>query len=363
MQSNSKTRMNQTEIMLELLRSSVLDNVPVIPETVVIDWDGLMDISAEQGVLAWVWDGICKLPPNQRPPRLQSINWGLSAQEVWDTYCKQLMVLEGMVNTCQENNVRLLLLKGIGLSRLYPKPESRQSSDIDIYLFDDYEKGNRLFTGHDIKRIDKHASFQIDTVLIENHYTFFEPNTRQKKRILKYINSTLDDVRLTSYGYYVLCPMADMVFLTLHTLKHFTEERLIQLKNIVDFAMYLHTYRNSLPSDKCFNILSELGLVKGFEMLVCMSEIITGLNYSMYHYNLLPADDVKEIKKILISNYTYWERNSNPFSRRSEAHCIFKYIPRNISYYTMTIQFLSRWIRLLCKIPANVSIKAWLRER
>lgn len=363
MQSNSKTRMNQTEIMLELLRSSVLDNVPVIPESVVIDWDGLMDISAEQGILAWVWDGICKLPPNQRPPRLQSINWGLSAQEVWDTYRKQLNVLEGMVNTCQENNVRLLLLKGTGLSRLYPKPESRQSSDIDIYLFDDYEKGNRLFTGHDIKRIDKHASFQINNVLIENHYTFFEPNTRQKKRILKYINSTLDDVRLTSYGYYVLCPMANMVFLTLHTLKHFTEERLIQLKNIVDFAMYLHTYRDSLPADKCLAIISKLDLEKGFEMLVCMSEVITGLDYSMYHFNRLPADDISAIKGSMANKYAYVDCKSSPFHMRPEARVVSKYIPGYHSVNTMFRRYISRLVRYYFNIPKRVSLKTWLENK
>ena len=181
--------MNQIEIMLEFLRSAVLDKKPDITDTSDINWDVLMDMSAEQGVLAWVWDGICKLPKELKPPRLQSINWGLSAQEVWDTYVKQMRVLEGMVSSCKENGIRLLLLKGIGLSRLYPKPESRPSSDIDIFLFEDYEKGNRLFTGHDIKRIDKHASFQIDGVLIENHYYFFEPNTRQKRNLTLLIRS------------------------------------------------------------------------------------------------------------------------------------------------------------------------------
>lgn len=355
--------MTQTEIMLELLRSSVLDKVPVIPETVVIDWVGLMDISAEQNVLAWVWDGICKLPKELKPPRLQSINWGLSAQEVWDTYGKQMRVLEGMVSSCKENEIRLLLLKGIGLSRLYPKPESRPSSDIDIYLFEDYEKGNRLFTGHDIKRIDKHASFQIDGVLIENHYSFFEPNTKQKRRIMDFINSTLDEVKLTTYGYYVFCPVAEIVYLTLHTLKHFTEERFLQMKNVIDFAMYLHVYRNCLPAENCLAVLSKLGLEKGFEVLVCMAESVLGLDYSEYRFNLIPASDVKDIKKLLISNYTDVINVNKPFYRRPEARCISKYIPRNISYKSYLKQIVSRIIRYNFHIPAKLSIKTWLKNR
>lgn len=355
--------MNQCEIMLELLRVAVLDKEPSLPENQVIDWDGLMDIAAAQNVLAWVWDGICKLPQAQRPPRLQNINWGLSAQEVWDKYQLQSRVLEKMVATCTENGIRLLLLKGIGLSRLYPKPESRPSSDIDIYLFDDYEKGNQLFTGHYVDRIDKHATFLIDGVLIENHYYFFEPNTEQKKGIIQYLNSSLDDVRLTNYGYYVLPPMAECVFLTLHTLKHFTEETLLPIRNIVDFAMYLHVYRSSLNPKSCFDLMSELGLEKGFEMLVCMSEVIMGLDYSDYNYHKLPANDVEAIKHLLVSDYAIKQSSNNPFYHRPEARCISKYIPQNTSRTGIVKSFFSKLMRCVFPIPKRMSIKAWLSKR
>lgn len=127
--------MNQSEVMIELLRSALLDKEPRLSANQKVDLDNLMDMSAAQGVLAWVWDGICKLPKEQRPPQLQSINWGLSAQEVWDKYALQSSVLEKMVSICKENDIRLLLLKGIGLSRLHPKPESHVFRVILIYIY------------------------------------------------------------------------------------------------------------------------------------------------------------------------------------------------------------------------------------
>ncbi len=93
-----------------------------MPVDVEVDWDGLMDVSKSQGFIAWVWDGICRLPVEQQPPRQYRINWGMSAQEIWDRYEKQKKVLAEMVEICNHNNMRLLLMKGIGLSELYPKP-------------------------------------------------------------------------------------------------------------------------------------------------------------------------------------------------------------------------------------------------
>ena len=356
--------MNQSEVMMELLRSALLDKEPGLLANQTVDWDNLMDMSAAQGVLAWVWDGICKLPKDQRPPRLQSINWGLSAQVVWDKYALQSSVLEKMVSICNENDIRLLLLKGIGLSRLYPKPESRPSGDIDIYLFEDYEKGNLLLAGYNIDRIDKHATFTIDGVLVENHFYFFEPNTNQKKKIINYLKASLEEVRLTNYGYFVLPPMAECVFLTFHTLKHFTEETLLPIKNIVDFAMYLNVYRSSINPDTCLKTMEELGLGKGFEMLVCMSEVIMGIDYSEYFANRLASKDVSVIKKLLLNDYaTIKEGCDRPYYRRPEARCVSKYIPRNISRTGAVRRFFSQILRWLFPIPKKMSIKTWLKIR
>lgn len=43
-----------------------------------------------------------------------------------------------------ENGIRLLLLKGLGLSRNYPVPAHRECGDIDIYLFGASDEGDRL---------------------------------------------------------------------------------------------------------------------------------------------------------------------------------------------------------------------------
>ena len=141
----SDSKLTLFEVMLEFVRAAVLNRIPAVPQYLVIDWDKLMDISVEQGVLAWVWDGVCMLPNDQQPPRMYRINFGMSAQKVWDMYEKQWIVLKEIITRCEQSKIRLLLLKGIGLSVMYPKPQSRSCGDIDIYPFEDFDKFNLLF--------------------------------------------------------------------------------------------------------------------------------------------------------------------------------------------------------------------------
>lgn len=356
--------MNQIEIMLELLRSAVLDKPPAITDTDGVNWDALMDMSVEQGVLAWVWDGICKLPVEQQPPRQQRINWGLSVQEVWDNYQKHQDVLQEMIALCDDNHMRLLLLKGLGLSSLYPNPQSRPCGDIDIYLFDDYYKGNRVFTGHDVERIDKHATFLFNNILIENHYYFLEPNTRQMRMINKYLESTLSDVCLTSSGYYVFSPIANLVFLTMHTLKHFRETKVVPYRNIIDFGMYLFRHRAIISPSMCYEALSKIKLVKGCEMLVYLSEMILDVDFKEYHFNHIPVKDVHTIKEsYLIVNDSVSKDSNSSAKLKRQYRCIWRYVPRYLSFFVIVRAKLSILIRHLLKIPATTSIIPWVYHK
>ena len=213
---------NDIEIyMIGLLRYGVLDKRPeqLFPSSEV-DWDKMMDIAATQGILAWVWDGICKLPKENQPSRLLSINWGLSAQEVWDRYNVHVNVLRQMIEICVQNNIRLLLFKGIALSELYPRPESRPSGDIDIYLFEDYERGDQLFAHSNVTKTNKRTGFDYKGVHIENHRIFLNTYTEIQKNAIAYLEESLKDVTLTKDGYYVMSPIASIVYQVMHFMAH-----------------------------------------------------------------------------------------------------------------------------------------------
>lgn len=354
-----------TETMLEFVRAAVFEREPVVPHNEEVDWDRLMDISKEQGLLAWVWDGISQLPTDQQPPRQQRISWGLSAHEIWDEYDKKSNVLDHMLQICGQNHMRLLLLKGIDVSQLYPKPQSRSAGDIDIYLFKDYKKGNKLFGDNGIEQDRKHATLSVGGVCVENHKDFLEPGTIQKIKIINYLNKSLNDVRHTSRGYYVLPPVSNLLFLCFHTLKHFFEGNNIPIRNIMDFAFFINHNREQLPPHQCGELMKEMQLEEGFELLVYLSEQILNIDIKDYHFTTLPQDYLDGLKEILLYG-RFKDPASCPYWTDAEySKYISRYVPRNfgVTYKNFLPIVGVRILRVLFIIPKGSSFKETMQTR
>lgn len=284
----------QVSVMLELLRAAVLDRDPVIDPNVKVDWDDLMDQASKQGILAWVYDGICKLPKEQQSPRQQRINWALSAQEIWDRYHKQKEVLAEMVKICDENGMRMLLLKGIGLSELYPKPESRPSGDIDVFFFNDFEKANDLFGGDGFVHWGKHDEWKICGIVVENHKNFINVDSRRQREINQFLLNNARNACLAEFGYYLFEPELNYIFLMLHAMEHFESEYPVSYKTILDLGMFLLTNQDVIDNGYLFDILKRFHLEKSFELLLQLSEYLLGIRLSSFHITTIPFHDFEK---------------------------------------------------------------------
>lgn len=362
-------------IMLEFVRAAVLERSPHVPQNIRIDWDRLMDMAAEQGLIAWVWDGICKLPVEMQPPRQQRISWSLSAQEIWNSYGHQKSVLKEVVAVCEQNNMRLLLLKGVGLSELYPNPPSRPSGDIDIYLFGDFEKGNRVLAGDNYKFSNKHAEFDFNGVKVENHQSFFYHGTRLQIDVDDYILSVLPECSVSDDGYYVLPPMAGLVHLLLHTMVHLNNPvEHVTLKNIIDVAYYLFHNKNKLDPKLCGCIMRKLNLERAFDLYLQVSEWILSVDFSSYRNELsCGSKDLDNIILLLL--------NDTLRSPHFDNYSFVKQLIQRILYYNKTkwrYSYLRNWkslnqgfikkqisffIKSIFRIPFDKSLAQFIRYK
>ena len=269
-------------IMLVFIRAAVLDRIPEVPCDMVVDWDELMDLSSSHGVLAWVWEGICKLPIEQQPPRQQRISWGLSAQEIQKQYYLHREKLLEMLKVCDANGMKLLLLKGISLSFLYPKPYLRQSRDIDIYLFNDCERGNELLFDGEVELRGKHYIYNKNGIQIENHIQFYSNLSPFHEKIEKYLESVIGDSYKTEDGYYVMPQESLVIYLLLHSLIHLCHPTdPIRIQNIVDFGMVLKKCNGDLLP-RLHGLLESLNLNKAFLLFVNLSEWVLDIDLSSY---------------------------------------------------------------------------------
>lgn len=207
-------------------------------------WERIYRMAADHGLSAVVWDGICRLPAAQQPPRETLIRWALSAEKLEERYRHQQQTASKLAARFSEEGLRMLLLKGLGLSRDYPLPEHRECGDIDIYLYGQSDKGDRVL--HEIGAhlyfdVPKHSEYVWDGVLIENHRTILNVRRNRTERELNAVLVRL----LEKEGTHGLAPgiqapraTFNAIFLIRHAAVHFQKEGIV-LRHLCDWACFL----------------------------------------------------------------------------------------------------------------------------
>ena len=207
-------------------------------------WERIYRMAADHGLSAVVWDGICRLPAAQQPPRETRIRWALSAEKLEERYRHQQQTASKLAARFSEEGLRMLLLRGLGLSRDYPLPEHRECGDIDIYLYGQSDKGDRVL--HEIGAhlyfdVPKHSEYVWDGVLIENHRTILNVRRNRTERELNAVLVRL----LEKEGTHGLAPgiqapraTFNAIFLIRHAAVHFQKEGIV-LRHLCDWACFL----------------------------------------------------------------------------------------------------------------------------
>ena len=207
-------------------------------------WERIYRMAADHGLSAVVWDGICRLPAAQQPPRETRIRWALSAEKLEERYRHQQQTASKLAARFSEEGLRMLLLKGLGLSRDYPLPEHRECGVIDIYLYGQSDKGDRVL--HEIGAhlyfdVPKHSEYVWDGVLIENHRTILNVRRNRTERELNAVLVRL----LEKEGTHGLAPgiqapraTFNAIFLIRHAAVHFQKEGIV-LRHLCDWACFL----------------------------------------------------------------------------------------------------------------------------
>jgi hypothetical protein len=129
--------MTDTELLIQTLRSGL--GLPYrLNDTAHPNWANVYRLAAQQGVAAIVWDGIeqyirkGEIGAEQMPDRATKLQWALSVEQTESRYAKQCRAITKLTDIYSAHGIKMLILKGYGLSTLYPTPSHRRCSDIDM---------------------------------------------------------------------------------------------------------------------------------------------------------------------------------------------------------------------------------------
>ena len=214
------------------------------------DWMSLYRISAEQGVLAIVFDAVA--PMMSCLPRNLKVQWALSVEQIEKRYARQYKVSRELSRIYGEHGISVVVLKGLSLSTYYPIPSHREFGDFDCFLFDRYEDGNSIAiqNGATLLGTDyKHSHLNYKGVMVENHrYCTPIRGGKQYKEFELYLQHRLrDDSAIYLADSNIILPSAtfNALFLARHSMTHFLYEG-INLRHLLDWAFLLQREQNNI---------------------------------------------------------------------------------------------------------------------
>lgn len=230
------------------------------------DWVDCYMLALSQGVLSLAWDGAQRLPSQYHPPLNVKLSFALREKEQTKRYSVHCLAANKITQLLAQHGISTVILKGVGLSRLYPIPAHREGGDIDIYTYSadkqkmSDEEANHLADeillnqgaltdGSDYK---KHSKLGLYGVTIENHRLFLHISgcqtlTKAEQWLEAHITTQAVDLQDGECRIEVPSSAFDSVFISLHAAQHYGSG--LSLKHLCDWALLIKQYGFTLPSD------------------------------------------------------------------------------------------------------------------
>lgn len=276
------------ERFFQLLRIAVRHDVSAKLELSNNEWVTIYNLASEQSVLSIVLQAVDILSKNgQKPPMDLLYQWIGEGEQIRqkniiiDRQCEQLhswFEIRGFPNC---------IIKGQGVARLYPSPDSRQPGDIDIWVYgtrDEIVKQMRSnYIGVTfVDYVNCHASFFTDTE-VEVHFRptwFFNPFVNRK--VQKWIRMGRAEQmvhydELVGFSYPTI--EFNLVFSLIHIYRHVLFEG-IGLRQMTDYYFILQ-HSTADERQKAFKILRTFGVDKFVGAVMYVMRYVYGLDESL----------------------------------------------------------------------------------
>lgn len=171
----------------------------------------------------------------------------------------------------EKNGVKFQLLKGAVMKNVYPAPEMREMSDIDILVFEDsLEACEEVLTGMGFEKeeeIKHHAIFRKKpNVIVEMHWDLYDKNV-DKKQYLYFKDNKKSKVKSGKKYTYEFSKEDFYVYMIAHMAKHFYENG-CGIRNLVDIYVYRDKYKGEIDDKLISEKLKQCGIYD-FERHMC----------------------------------------------------------------------------------------------
>lgn len=276
--------MNTSDVLCVLVQLGLWNTADCnpIPDT---NWDAVSKLAFQHGVGAIVFDGIQYCYDKKIPIDMGTqtkLKWIGSVHQLEVEYQKQLDTIASLAKFYQKHGIRMMVLKGYGLSLNYPKPNHRPYSDLDIYLFGEQKRADRLVEEELGIKVDNshhhHTVFVYQGLTVENHYDFLNVYShRSTKKIETYLKklcySEYRTIKVGGAEIYLPSTNFDALFVLRHMAVEFAATGM-NLRQVIDWGLFIKNYHTVVRWHEF------LPIVKGANM----HYFLDAINYICYTY-------------------------------------------------------------------------------
>ena len=146
-------------------------------------WEDVLRLADAQGVAAIAADGI-NVQYLEVPFKIR-MEWAGRVVVHEQLYKQHEELMLKLAKVYHKRGIRMMVLKGWGLSLNYPIPSHRPSGDLDIWNFGQWREADAYIASRGIE-IDNshhhHSVFNIDGLMVENHYDFINIYAHRSSR-------------------------------------------------------------------------------------------------------------------------------------------------------------------------------------
>lgn len=258
-------------------------------------WVEMLKQADHQEVLGVTFDAIENLVKEQLPPKELLLKWAASVCSIErDFLAYKQNCIQG-IKTLEAEHIPFVLMKGLLLANLYPKPEHRHIGDVDLFFRPEhYSLAIDLLKKQDAT-IDqqpdsKHATAIYLGLNWELHYKsiyFFSKCSERYYRKCEAVETANDNLCLESIdsnnSVPSFPPIFRMLYLTAHIQHHLLLEE-IKLRHIIDWMLVLQHNRTALAigEGQLQKQLDRLGLSRLYRALGYIATQYLGMELNSY---------------------------------------------------------------------------------
>lgn len=207
-----------------------------------------------------------------------------------------------------ENDLHILVVKGIICRELYPNPDLRTSNDEDLYVQkNEYEQACKIILENGFQEVEK--SDDVTTFIhptngcsLELHTSLFNEDSKAYGQFQKKFNSSFEYTKIhTIQNIHIYSLNCDyhMLFLFFHFIKHFLHGG-VGIRQILDIIQYAEKYSNEIHWKEIYETLENEHYLKLIENVYAIA--INYLGFDVNKIEMPQGFDIKECDYELLLN-------------------------------------------------------------